>query len=185
VAAIALVLVVRRRTSREASAAVWRVGRAGIAAGFVATLLYDASRTILSVFDPSPYNPFEAVRHFGIGVLGPDASPDQLLAAGLVVHLINGASFGGIYALFVGRRAATWSSALLSGLVWGITLEVIQSILYPGWLQITTTLREFLVISGLGHVAYGLTLGAVVFALLRRQGPRDEAVGSGPEATWR
>ena len=81
---------------------------------------------------------------------------------------MNGASFGGIYALFVGRRAATFRAALAGGLGWGITPEILQSIFYPGWLQISTTLREFLVISGLGHVVYGLTLGAVVHVLLHR-----------------
>jgi hypothetical protein len=48
---------------------------------------------------------------------------------------------------------------LISGIIWGLTLEFLQSILYPGWLGITTVLAEFLVISGLGHIAYGVTLG--------------------------
>jgi hypothetical protein len=158
------------------------VGRAGLIAGVAAVLLYDASRTVLSVFDPSPYNPFEAVRRFGVGLVGPNAAPEVLLLAGLVIHVTNGASFGGIYALFVGRRAATFRAALLGGLVWGVTLEIIQSIFYPGWLQITTTLREFLVISGLGHVVYGLTLGAVTHAMLRRRRWHDDLHEPGPDA---
>jgi hypothetical protein len=179
VVAIALLLGTSRRASRSVSSAVWAVGRAGLVGGLAATVVYDASRTILSVLDPSPYNPFEAVRRFGIGILGLDAAPATLIVVGLAVHLLNGASFGGIYALFVGRRATTTRAALTWGLIWGITLEIIQSILYPGWLQISATLREFLVISGLGHVAYGLTLGAVCHAMLGRSG-----VGAGPaEAT--
>jgi NhaP-type Na+/H+ or K+/H+ antiporter len=55
-----------------------------------------------------------------------------------------------------------------------LTLEFVQSILYPGWLGITTVLREFLVISGLGHIAYGAALGLGVWWLLRRNERPDD-----------
>jgi hypothetical protein len=54
-----------------------------------------------------------------------------------------------------------------------------MSILYPGWLGITTVLQEFLVISSLGHLMYGVTLGLGVRWLLHRGQPR-ESVPSPP-----
>jgi len=172
-------VVVARRAPRAVVGEVWRVARAGLLSGFAASLVYDATRTVLSILDPSPYNPFEAIRRFGLGSVPSSAGPTAVMAAGLAIHFINGSSFGVIYVAFAGRHVQTLRAALVSGLVWGLTLEFIQSIFYPGWLHITTVLREFLVISGLGHVMYGLTLGLGVRWLLRRESPR-ETVGTPP-----
>lgn len=176
------VMFIARRAPRPVVREVWRVARAGVLGGAAATVVYDVTRTVLSVFDPSPYNPFEAIRQFGLGLLPANAAPPLVMVAGFALHLVNGSSFGVIYAVFAGRHVHTLRAALLSGLAWGLTLEFIQSILYPGWLQITTVLKEFLVISGLGHVMYGLTLGLGVRWLLRRgpfPGPAPTAPASG------
>jgi hypothetical protein len=154
-----VLLVILRRTSPQVVQEVGRIVRAGALAGAAATIVYDVVRTVLSVFDPSPYNPFEAIRAFGVGVVGVAAPAWAHMTAGFIIHLVNGSSFGVIYAVFAGRRARGLSAALGIGALWGITLELVQSILYPGWLGITTVLREFLLISGLGHLAYGGTLG--------------------------
>jgi hypothetical protein len=168
VAGMSLV-VLAIRAPRPVLVEVSRAAAAGIVAGAGATLVYDVVRTALSVFDPSPFDPFEAVRHFGIGILPSSADPGWILAAGFAVHLINGSSFGVIYAMFARGRLGSVRSALASGIAWGIALELIQSILYPGWLRITTVLGEFLVISGVGHLAYGATLGLGVRHLLVRR----------------
>ena len=165
---LTIAVVVIRRAPPAVRRGILVVVRAGLAAGFVATLIYDVVRTTLSYFDPSPYNPFEALRLFGLGIVPPDAPLAVILAAGLAIHLVNGSSFGVIYAVFGGRRAYTLRQALIGGIAWGLTLEFVQSILYPGWLQITTVLNEFLLISGLGHVAYGASLGVGVRWLLAR-----------------
>jgi hypothetical protein len=162
--------VILRRAPNAVVREVWRYVRAGIIAGALATLLYDVTRTGLSSLDPSPYNPFEAVRRFGLGFVPADASAEATLAAGFVVHFLNGSSFGVIYATFAGRFARSIRAAIVGGIGWGLTLEFVQSILYPGWLQITTVLGEFLVISGLGHLAYGVALGVGVHWLLFRKG---------------
>ena len=177
---LAGVVVIALRAPRDVVREVWRVVRAGLLAGAAATLLYDFSRTGLSVLDPSPYNPFEAIRRFGLGLLPAGAAPPLVMAAGFALHFMNGASFGVIYAVFAGRHARTLRGALLSGLAWGLTLEFIQSIFYPGWLHITTVLKEFLVISALGHIVYGITLGLGVRWLLRR-GPPGEAALAAPQ----
>jgi hypothetical protein len=167
------VTVVIWRTPRPILREVWRVVRAGLLAGFAATIVYDVTRTTLSVLDPSAYNPFEAIRQFGLGMLGVDASPALVMVAGYVIHFLNGSSFGVIYAIFAGRHATTLRRALIGGVLWGLTLEFIQSILYPGWLNITTVLGEFLVISGIGHIMYGVTLGLGVRWLLSRGDPEN------------
>jgi hypothetical protein len=168
VALVFLGLMVRRAPPgllRE----VRRAAGAGILVGAVATLVYDAVRTGLSLLDPSPYNPFEAIRHFGMGILPATAAPSLVLGVGWIVHLVNGSSFGVIYAMFARNRLGTVRSALVSGMAWGVMLELIQSILYPGWLGITTVIREFLLISAAGHLAYGATLGLGVRALMSRR----------------
>ncbi|MDQ2854476.1 MAG: hypothetical protein M3R32_06415 [Chloroflexota bacterium] len=139
---------------------------AGIGSGFVATLAYDAAKTGLSQLDPSPYNPFHAVTAFGTLIVGTDADPALVLAAGTAFHLLNGTSFGVAYAfLFArdGRTALRW--ALLTGIGWGLFLETFQLTLYPGWLDIRLY-REFATISALSHVVYGATLGLLARAIL-------------------
>ena len=62
-------IIVARRASAVLVSEVWRVVRAGLLAGAAATLVYDLTRTGLSILDPSPYRPFEAIRRFGVGML--------------------------------------------------------------------------------------------------------------------
>ena len=50
--------------------------------------------------------------------------------------------------------------ALASGVGWGLFLETFQLRSTPGWLNITTY-KEFVTISFLGHIVYGLVLGAL------------------------
>lgn len=165
---VAAGLVVIRRAPPDVRTESWRVVRAGLLAGLVATVVYDVVRVALAAADPSPYRPFEAIRQFGLGFWPAGSNATLVLATGFLVHFVNGASFGVIYAVFAGRFLSTFLAAAATGLAWGVTLEIVQSILYPGWLNITATLREFLVISALGHVAYGLTLGIGVRRLLQR-----------------
>jgi hypothetical protein len=165
---IGAVLIVARRAPREVVRDVWRVARVGGVAGLAATIVYDVTRTALSVMDPSPYSPFEAIRQFGLGVTPDNAGMPLVMATGVLIHFANGISFGVIYVSFAARQVHTLRTALINGLGWGMTLELVQSILYPGWLRITTVLQEFLVISGVGHIMYGLTLGATARWLLYR-----------------
>ena len=167
IAAVAL-LVVIRSTPRHVLVEARRLAGAGIFAGAVATLVYDVARTALSLLDPSPYNPFEAIRMFGRGVLPLEADPATILGVGFVIHLLNGTSFGVIFAMFSRGRLHTRRSAVLAGMGWGVALEAVQSILYPGWLGITAVIKEFLLISAAGHLVYGATLGLGVRGLLDR-----------------
>lgn len=169
VASILLLGVLIRRAPRAIVAEVARVFSTGLAVGLVATLVYDAARTGLSLLDPSPYDPFEGIRAFGRAIVGAGAEPGLTMTVGAVAHFLNGSTFGVIYAMFAHDHLSSMRTAVLSGMAWGIALEVIQSILYPGWLGITTVLEEFLLISAAGHLIYGVTLGIGVRGLLLRR----------------
>jgi len=130
-----------------------RAAAIGAAAGLLATVAYDASRTVLAYFDPSPYNPFEAIRVFGVLLAGPMAAPVLRYAAGVSFHLINGTGFGIAFGLLLGHRG------LFAGIAWGLGLELFQLTLYPGWLDIRAY-QEFVRISAAGHLVYGGVLGS-------------------------
>lgn len=170
---VSTAIVVVRRSPPRVVQAIRRVVVAGLLAGFAATLVYDVTRTVLSYLDPSPYDPFEAIRRFGIGLVTDAAPVPVIFAAGLAIHFMNGSTFGVIYAVFGGRHFRSVRMALAGGVVWGLTLELAQSALYPGWLRITTVLQEFLFISSMGHVAYGAALGVGVRRMLRGSEERE------------
>lgn len=167
--------VIISRAPKSVLRELWPVIRAGIIAGSIATFLYDVTRTSLAFLEPSPYNPFEAIRQFGLGVLPASAPLPALMVAGFVVHFMNGSTFGVIYATLGGRHITSARGAVAGGLAWGLALYLVQSVLYPGWLHITTWFNEFLMIAGLGHVAFGVSLGLGVRWLLRREALREDA----------
>lgn len=143
------------------------VARAGLAAGIASTVVYDVVRTGLGRLDPSPFDPFGAIRVFGALLVGPGASPASIIAAGVVLHVVNGSCFGLSYAALFGNDGMrSVSSAAVTGISWGLFLELFQATLYPAWLRISA-LSEFLLISSLGHVAFGLSLGLLARRFLR------------------
>jgi hypothetical protein len=151
------------------------IGRAilvGAVAGFLATMAYDVAKAGLSVLDPSPYNPFHAIRVFGELLAGSDAAERTIVATGAAFHLLNGTMFGVAYVfLFAPGGTISPGRALGTGVGWGVFLELFQLTLYPGWLDIRTY-EEFATISALGHIVYGATLGTIVRALFSPDGKR-------------
>lgn len=143
------------------------IGRAviGLGAGVAATLTYDVAKYGLAQWDPSPYNPFEAIRVFGLLLTGPAAPASLSLAAGLAFHLLNGIAFGVAFCFLFGRRG------IIAGITWGLFLELFQLTLYPGWLDIRFY-EEFVRISALSHVIYGAVLGWGCQTGLRRWASR-------------
>jgi hypothetical protein len=167
VAVVAASLV---RLARRAGAAERRLMGRGLAigatGGFIATLAYDLAKAALSVFDPSPYNPFHAIRVFG-ELLAPGAGEAAVVTTGAAFHLLNGTMFGVAYVfLFARGGAISVLRALGTGVAWGTFLETFQLTLYPGWLDIRFY-QEFATISALGHVVYGATLGTIARSLFR------------------
>jgi hypothetical protein len=152
----------------ERRAQIFRTVAIGAAAGFLATLVYDAAKFALSQVDPTPYNPFEATRVFGQLLLGTVAPPVLIVVAGTAFHFLNGTMFGVAYTVLFAREGrASVAYAAMSGAGWGLLLETFQLTLYPGWLSIGF-IDEFIRISALSHLAYGASLG-----LLARWGFRE------------
>lgn len=173
------VIFIWLRLSGPARSMLLSVAGRGAVIAFVAVLAYDASRAVLAEIDPSPFDPFAALPIFGALLVGVDAPESTIMAAGIGFHLLNGVSFGLAYAFVFGRlavRSPRW--ALATGVSWGLFLEMFQLTLYPGWLNITTY-QEFVTITFLGHIVYGLTLGALGHRFLpwsRETAVEDESV---------
>jgi hypothetical protein len=162
---LAAVLLV---SSAESRGWMLRTVAVGIGVGLSATLVYDLAKTLLSQLDPSPFDPFHVIAIFGELIVGRNADPLLITAAGTAFHLVNGTSFGVAYLfLFARDGRTTITRALLTGIGWGLFLETFQLTLYPGWLDISLY-REFATISALGHVVYGATLGLLARFALRR-----------------
>lgn len=180
-AAGVLVVVALRATPPPQRRRLRSIVLAGVGAGVVATLCYDAAKTVLSQLDSSPFDPFEATRAFGILLLGEGAGPGAIQAAGIALHLVNGTAFGVAFTVLFGREGAlSPPRAVLYGIGWGLFLELFQLTLYPGWLDIRTY-REFATITALSHIVYGATLGVVGRGMLRRLLPASPRL----EEDWR
>jgi hypothetical protein len=155
---IAAVASVLYRAKHEHRAKIRRLAAAGALAGVVATAAYDGTKFVLSRGTISAYNPFEVIRAFGLLLAGP-TSPGLILVAGASFHLLNGICFGVAYCFLFRRRG------LLSGIAWGLFLELFQLTLYPGWLDIRSY-REFVQVSVGSHLVYGALLSVISRALL-------------------
>ena len=155
---------------QDAATRAWtlRTAAVGTAVGIVGTICYDVTKASLSALDRSPYNPFELVRVFGQLLLGPESTGGAVLVAGAAFHFLNGTAFGVAYCfLFARDGGMSARRAVLTGMGWGVFLEVFQLTLYPGWLDIRFY-QEFATISALSHLVYGAILGLLARAGLRR-----------------
>jgi hypothetical protein len=149
---ILAVCLVWYRTSGEERLRMIRRTVVGVVSGTLATASYDLSKFALSQWDPSPYNPFEAIHLFGVLLVGVSTTHFVINAAGTVFHLVNGISFGLALCLLIPRPG------VITGIAWGLFLALLQITLYPGWLPLGFY-QEFKTISGISHVVYGIVLG--------------------------
>lgn len=154
----ATALAVARGLPAPARRAIGRRVVIGLIAGAVATAVYDVVRyglvTLLS-WSVDPFRPFTL---FGQLLVGRDAPGPALWAAGIAYHVLNGLGFAIGYTIVVRRPG------LISAVVWAMVLETFTILLYPDWLGLTAV-GEFYSMSMLGHVAYGLALGAVAMRM--------------------
>lgn len=95
---------------------------AGAAAGTIATIPCDWARLMGWSLRWMPANPPPM---FGMLILGPQASAGQDLVVGYIYHLLNGASFGLLYTLVVGRGRVLWAMA------WGLIIGVLMMVTPP------------------------------------------------------
>jgi hypothetical protein len=151
-----------RRAHPSARPLLRRTLQAGVVAGGLATLAYDAFRYLLVKVGGYTYWPFDTFAMFGQALLGPYAGGHWLTAAGVAFHVANGVGFGLAYTMCLGHRG------VIGGIVWALALETITVTIYPGWLGLKA-LDEFLQVSIFGHVMYGVVLGSTArFLLLAR-----------------
>jgi hypothetical protein len=84
-------------------AGIVRTVAVGLAVGLTATLLYDATKALLSQLDPTPYDPFETTRVFGRILIGAGAPTTAIAIVGWAFHLINGSTFAIAFACLFAR----------------------------------------------------------------------------------
>ncbi|WP_232806750.1 hypothetical protein [Geodermatophilus chilensis] len=93
------------------------------------------------------------------------------VAVGWVVHLAISALFGAAFTVLLGGLLRGAGKALLLGAVYGVVLWVIGPLLLmPAFMGMPVfVVNQMALMSLLGHVIFGLVLGVVAWALLRRR----------------
>jgi hypothetical protein len=157
---------------------------AGLAAGAVATLALDAVR--LAGFGLR-WMPANLPPMFGMLILGPQSNPAQAEVVGYLYHFLNGASFGLIYTLAVGRGYVAW------GIGWGVVIWLLLMITPPllmmGVGPFGVNFGPGLVVTTFtAHVALGAALGWLARRWACTDGPvlAESTVGLrlSPQARW-
>jgi hypothetical protein len=140
----------------------WLIARcgAGLRAGALAILAYDATRYGVVAVASLSFEPFHVFSRFGQALLGSATGEPLASAAGAVFHIANGLGFAIAYALAIPRPTVR------TGIAWALCLEVLMLALYPAWLGVSLA-GELLPVSLAGHVAFGATLGVVTRRIAR------------------
>ncbi|MBI4317191.1 MAG: hypothetical protein HY675_01770 [Chloroflexi bacterium] len=141
---------------------------AGLVAGAVGTVALDVVR--LTGFSLR-WMPANLPPMFGMLILGPQSNPVQAEIVGYIYHFLNGASFGLIYTLIIGRGSVPW------GIGWGIVIWLLMMITPPllimGVGPFGVNFGPGLVITTfVAHVVYGAALGWLVQQWACTKGPR-------------
>ncbi len=139
----------------------------GLWAGVPATAAYDLVRYAVVALTGWSVRPFRVFALFGQMLIGSDEPLWARYVAGTGFHLLNGLGFAAGYAL-VFRRPAIGTAV-----AWALVLEALTVVFYPSWLGVTA-LGEFVSMSMIGHLAYGLVLGPATRQRLATVGPITE-----------
>jgi hypothetical protein len=127
----------------------------GLAAGLVATSVYDAVRFLIVATGIFHYDAFYSIRIFGHWITGYPFGSVEALAAGWAYHYWNGLSFAVFFTLMLGRPRWWWY-----GLLYGVFMELCMLGLFPLFLRVTDQVG-FITISLAGHAVYGAVLGVI------------------------
>lgn len=151
---VALWIVGRYRLDPARRAELGTRVRIGLVGGVLATIAYDLTRFGLVSLAQWSLQPWAAIPVFGEVFIGPHHSTAALYAVGLTYHLcLNGIGFATAYTVIVKRPHP------ITGVLWAMGLEAAMALLYPSFL-IIKQYGEFLTMSVVGHVCYGLVIGA-------------------------
>lgn len=171
---IALWIVGRYRLDGARRAELARRVRIGISGGILATIAYDLARFGLVSLVKWSLQPWAAISLFGQLFIGPHHSTAALYAVGLTYHLcLNGIGFATAYTVIVERPHP------VTGVLWAFGLEAAMALLYPTFL-IIKQYGEFLTMSVVGHLCYGLVIGAWARHWLRRN-PDAQRASAAPD----
>lgn len=129
--------------------------RVGIPGGVWATIAYDAVRAVIQHTRPFGYSGFVPILIFGSWITGQPTTSLAAKVAGWTYHYWNGISFGVMYALMFGKRH--W----LFAVGYAIVLELCMLGIFPMFVPVSNKV-DFVLISLIGHVAYGVILGLYV-----------------------
>jgi len=151
-ATVVLILVIATwKQTHARSIFLQRLG-AGLFAGFIGVIAYDAVRWVILVSGLVPFNPFRAIEVFGLLILKTDVDTGLSKSVGWLFHIWNGLSFAVMYTLALGRGKIWWAIG------WSLVLEVAMLSTYPSMFRIMLD-WPFLVVSLISHLAYGIGLG--------------------------
>ncbi len=127
----------------------------GLVGGLAGTVVYDGVRFLLSRLGLFNYDGFQAIYLFGSWMTGTEVTSTTAAVGGWLYHFWNGMSFGIFYALIIGK--GIW----IYGAVYGLFMELAMLGLFPFFVQITDKV-DFIALSLIGHLFYGVVLGIVV-----------------------
>ena len=153
----------------------WRAmyfGTIGAVAGFLGSLAMIAADILAAQVMGKP--PFMMLRVYatlrdGAGALS--LSDWTSFLSAFVMHLALGSALGAIFALSFSGRARYQSAGhyLSAGLVFGLSIWIINFYLLLSWIQPLINGREYILsnipwwVAAITHALYGLTLAAVCF----------------------
>ena len=126
----------------------------GFVGGLLGTIAYDLIRI---PFHIAGQRVFASISAFGIWLADADSSSRFTEVIGWSYHYWNGTTFGIMYGLFMRDRHWVWAIA------WAFLLETIAVISPFGRIFSLSGNYYAIAIAYLGHIAYGLPLGALVY----------------------
>jgi len=125
----------------------------GLIAGVAGLAAYNLVRLLILFSGQVPFNPFRPIEVYGLLILDRYEDTTLTKAVGWGFHIWNGLSFALMYTLAVGPGHLLW------GLGWAMLLEIAMLATYPTIFHLTMN-WPFITVSLVGHVAYGLAIGA-------------------------
>ena len=133
--------------------------KGGLIAGAVGLLAYDLVRLVILLAGVN-FNPFRPIEVFGLLILGVTQDTTLTKSLGWSFHIWNGLSFAIMYTMIAGRGKVWWA------VLWALFLETAMIVTYPSIFQVAVD-APFLIISVVGHLAYGLAVGVTARKVVR------------------
>ena len=127
----------------------------GLFIGIVATAAYDLIRLVIQSTPLVDFNAFAVHPRFGEMIIDQPASTTAAKVVGWSYHISNGLTFALCYTLVAGRARWWW------GVLYAVALQSLMVLMYPRAFGLSRGNEDFLVVSFIGHAAYGVVLGVL------------------------